>query len=242
MAFLRKFAPMKVSRYKVYVHTHTYTHSLLGLSGVDVCGKTAIIISNSSLDWHWEGFGLKLHVDNNTLPPGIKQCYLNISASLTGHYNFPKGDHLVSAVIWFRCEPPRKFAKSIKVELQHCACSHNTSKLNFVKAVCSQKDLPYAFKRVSRSSFSSHSSFGVLEVNSFSGLGIVQNGSEERNYLANFLYQEERLRPCFQLYFVITWNTLTHHLVSCNAQTIASITNSACLCLSLDCYKVLQRC
>ena len=110
--------------------------------------------------------------------------------------------------------------KSINVELQHCAYCYNASKLNFVKAVCSQKELPYEFKRVARSSFSSHSSFGVLEVNSFSGLAIVQKESEERNYLANFFYQEERFRPCFQLYFVITWNTLTHHSVSYNACVI----------------------
>ena len=179
-----------------------------------MCGVTAVTISNSSLDWHWEGFGLKLHIDADSLPPGIEQCRLNISASLAGHYQFPGGDHLVSAVIWFRCDPPCKFANPIKVELQHCACSHNTPKLSFVRALCSQKELPYVFKRAERSSFSSHSSFGVLEVNSFSGLAIVQSGSEERNYLANFFYQEERLRPCFQLYFVVTWNTVIHHNVS----------------------------
>ena len=181
---------------------------------------TAITISNSSLDWQWEGFGLKIFVDDNTLPPSIKNCHLSIYASLTGHYKFPEDSHLVSAVIWFRSEPLCRFVKPIKVELQHCACSHNTSKLNFVKALCSQSELPYVFKQVERSSFNSHSCYGVLQVNSFSGLAIVQKGLEERNYLANFFYQEERLRPCFQLYFVVTWNNVMHHNVSYNSTTI----------------------
>lgn len=141
-----------------------------GMLGVEVCGVIDITVSNSSLEWQWEGFGLKLHVDANTLPSGIEHCCLTVSASLAGQYKFPRDHHLVSAVIWFRCEPPCRFVKPIKVELQHCAYRYNISKLDFVKALCSQKELPYEFKRIARSSFSSHSCFGVLEVNSFSGL------------------------------------------------------------------------
>ena len=189
----------------------------IGLFGVNVCGSTAVLISDSSLKWHWEGYGLTLHVDDHTLPTDIEMCRINIIASLTGHYEFPEDNHLVSAIFWFRCEPPCGFAKPITVELQHCACSHNTSQLNFVKAVCSQKQLPYRFKRVEGGSFNKHSSFGVFKLNSFSALSITQEGSGERNYLANFLYEEERFRLCFHLYFVVTWNTITHNTVShCN--------------------------
>ena len=188
---------------------------MLGLSGVDICGATSIIINNSSLEWQWEGYGLKLHVGNDTLLAGIEQSHIYITASLTGHYEFPKDNYLVSAVFWFRCDPPCRFAKPITLELQHCACSHNTSKLNFVKAVCSQ-ERPYTFIRVAGGSFSSHSSFGILQLKSFSGLGVTQEGSEERDYLANFFYQEERIPKsvlCFHLYFVFTWDTDAHHKV-----------------------------
>ena len=190
----------------------------VGLSGVDVCGATSIIVTNSSLEWQWEGYGLKVHVGDDTLPAGIEQCRININASLTGHYEFPKDNHLVSAIFWFRCEPPCQFDEPITVELQHCACSHNKSKLNFVKAVCSQKERPYTFKRVARGSFSSHNSFGILQLKSFSGLGVAQEGSEERDYLANFFYKEERIPRtilCFHLYFAVTWNTATHYKVRC---------------------------
>ena len=186
----------------------------IGLPGVDVCGVTAITITNSSLEWQWEGHGLKIHVSENTLPPGIEQCHININASLAGHYEFPEDSHLVSAIFWIRCEPPCRFAKPITVEIQHCACSHNTLKLSFVKAKCTQEHLPYEFKLVENGSFNSHSNYGIVKVNSFSAFGITQNESGERNYLANFLYVEERLSLRFHLYFVVTWNTVIHDQVN----------------------------
>lgn len=191
----------------------------IGLSGVDVSGTTAIIISSSSLEWQWEEFGVKLHIMDNTLPSGIDQCLININASLSGHYKFSDSDNLVSAIIWFRCDPPCKLAKPITLELQHCACSSNTSKLSFVKAMCNQKDLPYTFKRCSGGYFSENSSFGVVDLYSFSALGIIQEGSEERSYLAALRYKEEHIQQfestvlCFHLYFFITWNTDAHQKV-----------------------------
>lgn len=177
---------------------------------------TALIISNSSLEWQWEGYGLKLHIDEGTLPPGIEQCHLNINASVTGLYKFPEDSYPVSAVFWIRCEPPCQFAKPITVQIQHCACSHNASRLTFVRAVCSQKERPFTFRKLVAGLFSSHSSFGVLELTKFSGLGITQESSEERNYLANILYKEERVPKSdlsFHLYFVVIWDTPVHQKV-----------------------------
>ena len=187
-----------------------------GLPGVDVCGTATVVINHSSLEWQWEKFGLKLHVRDNALPAGIEQCHININASLSGHYEFPDDHHLVSTIFWFQCDPPCTLAKSITVELQHCAISHNVSKLRFVKAVCTQEQLPYIFHSVARGSFSEHSYFGSLEMKRFSGVGIIQEGSPERKYLSTLLYKEERFHGsglCFLLYFVVTWNTVTHQTV-----------------------------
>ena len=188
--------------------------TVTGLPGVDVCGVTAIVITNSSQEWQWEGYGLKIHVGENTLPSDVEHCLITINASLTGQYEYPEDEYLVSAIFWFRCEPPCRFHKPITLELQHCAVSHNVSRLGFVKAVCTQKPLPYTFKHVKGGSFSSHSSFGVLELNSFSGTSITQKQSKEHKYLVHILYKEEKLRVCFNLYFVVTWNTITHKTVS----------------------------
>ena len=185
-----------------------------GLPGVDACGVASIVITNSSLKWQWEGYGLKIYVGDNILPIGVEQCHIDIYSSITGQYKFPEEEYPVSAIFWFRCKPPCKFAKPVTVELQHCALSHNMSKLGFVKAVCTQKQLPYTFRKVEGGSFSSYSSFGVIELNSFSGTGITQKKSKERKYLVNVLYKEEELRVCFNFYFVVTWNTNTHRTVS----------------------------
>ena len=167
----------------------------------------------------WEGFGLKLHIQEGSLPAGMEQCILQIKASLAGQYEFPENSHLVSAIFWLRCETVHKFTKPITVEIQHCAKSENVTSLNlgFVRAICSQKQLPYTFKQLPGGNFTSHSSYGVVEVNSFSGVGVVENGADSRNYLASVLYKEiSDLHTCciMEIYIVVIWNLDAHCTVS----------------------------
>ena len=111
-----------------------------------------------------------------------------------------------------------KFTKPVTVEMQHCARSENVAnlKLKFVRAVCSQKQLPYTFKELGED-FTRHSSYGVVEVNGFSGVAITQEGSEDRSYLVNLLYKEVKGHPtrCIvDVYIaVITWNVDSQHTV-----------------------------
>ena len=185
---------------------------------MEVCGeKTVVVYSSHPQQFTWEGFGLKLSIPKGSLPAGMQQCTINIKASLAGQYEFPDNHHLVSAVFWLRCEPPiDKFTRPVTVEIQHCARSENTSRLKFVSAVCSQKQLPYTFKQLS-GDFNSHSSYGVVELNSFSCLAVVQEGSEERNYLSSLLYKEiegHHTSCIVEIYTVITWNLDAHRYVS----------------------------
>ena len=187
------------------------------LHGVEVCGEQTIVVySSRAQQFTWEGFGLKLHFHEGSLPADMEQCTINIKASLTGQYEFPDNHHLVSTIFWLRCEPLCKFIKHIEVEVQHCARSENVSKLRFVRAVCSQKQLPYTFKQLG-GDFTSHSSYGVIELSSFSGLAVTQEGSEERNYLANLLYKEVKghhARCIVEIYIVVIWNVDAHRTVS----------------------------
>ena len=175
-----------------------------------------VVYSSCAQQITWEGFGLKLHICEGSLPAGMEQCTINIKASLAGHYEFPDNHHLVSAIFWLYCDPLCKFKKPVRVEIQHCARLENASKLNFVRAVCSQKQLPYTFKLLG-GNFTSHCSYGVIDVNSFSGLAVTQEGSEERNYLANLLFKEVKGRHTpviVELYFVVTCSTDAHRTVS----------------------------
>ena len=136
------------------------------LRGVEVCGEmTVVVYSSHAQQITWEGFGLKLHIQEGSLPEGMEKTSIQIRASWAGQYEFPENSHLVSAIFWLRCENVREFMKPITVEIQHCAKSENITNLNlsFVRAVCSQKQLPYTFKQLPRGNFTSHSSWTTLE-------------------------------------------------------------------------------
>ena len=196
---------------------YTLSTAAWDLRGVEVCGENTVVVKSSHAEQiSWEGFGIKLHVHKGSLPAGVEQCTISIKASLAGQYEFPENSHLVSAVYWLLCEPMCKFTKPITVEIQHCARSENVANVKFVRAVCSQKQLPYTFKQL-RGNFTSHSSYGVTELNSFSGLAITQEGSKERNYLANLLSKEVkgRLAPVtVEIFFVVICSTDIHRTVS----------------------------
>ena len=183
------------------------------LRDVEICGEVSVVAtSHAQRQFEWEGYGLKLSIHKGSLPAGVEQCIISIKASLTGRYEFPKNCYLVSAIFWFRCETVREFVKPIIVELQHCAKMENTSNhnLSFVRAVCSQKQLPYTFKQLPGGNFISHSSYGVIELNSFSGVGVTREATEEREYYSRLVYLVQRS----EVHFIVTWNVDAHLTVS----------------------------
>ena len=194
------------------------------LRGVEVCGEmTVVVYSSHAQQITWEGFGLKLHIQEGSLPAGMNKVEVNIKASLAGQYEFPENSHLVSAIFWLRCEDVHEFMKPITVEIQHCAKSENVTNLNlsFVRAVCSQKQLPYTFKQLPRGNFTSHSSYGVIELNSFSGVGITQEGSEDREYCSQLFYLGQP--SLCKIHFVISWNLEAHLTVSRKCSVLSMV-------------------
>ena len=189
-----------------YMSTATWN-----LRGVEVYREiTVVVYSSHDQPITWEGFGLRLLFQKGSLPAGMEQCTINVKASLAGQYEFPKNSHLVSAVFWFRCETVRKFTRPITVEMQHCVKSQKVINLNFVRAVCSQKQLPYTFKQLPGGNFISQSSYGLIELNSFSGVAVIKKGPVERQYRSKLFY----LVQCNEIHFIVTWNTEAHLTVS----------------------------
>ena len=186
----------------------------VGLRGVEVSADTTIVISNNPLDFEWKGFGLKLHIPKGCLPAGMEQCTIKIKASLAGQYEFPENCHLVSAIFWLHCEPKCRFTVPISMEIPHCARPENTSKLSFVKAFCSQKYLPYTFRQLGGGCFTSSSSYGIIEIDSFSGTGVTQNGPpEDREYIAQLFYLRQTI-SVYEIHLVVIWNLEAHLTVS----------------------------
>ena len=178
---------------------------------MEVCGEMSVVVSNShNQRVTWEGFGLKLFIEENSLPADVAECEIHIKASLAGQYEFQESTHLVSAIFWLRCEPMCKFTKPITVELQHCAKLENVANLNlkFARAFCNATRLPYVFKPIG-GDFGSHSSYGVIQLNGFSGLAITQEGSDERQYCSKLFYISKYFSG-HQIDLVVMWDTEAH--------------------------------
>ena len=176
-----------------------------------------MVVTNKPQCFVWQGYGLKLVFPEGCLPAHTTRCTIRILASLSGQYQFPEDSYPVSAIFWLCCEPRCNFAKPVSMEIQHCAIKENISKLYFAKALCSPQKLPYCFKESSAPSFSKNSSYGVVELDRFSGGTILQTGSEDREYVAKSFHQSLMLSPTISTHnidLVVTWNSEPHLTVS----------------------------
>ena len=179
-------------------------------------------MTNNADEFRWKKYGLTLHICENSLPKDVEKCTISIKASVAGQYQFPENFHLVSAIFWFRPKPMCKFTKSITMEMEHCAKSENFAKLSFMRANCTQEKLPYTFKKIG-GHFTSERHIGSIELNGFSGEGIVQevppNKHKDsvqylRKYSAMIFHCIHQKSISYRIDFVVTWNTKTHLAVS----------------------------
>ena len=169
------------------------------LRGADVIGETSLLVTNKAQTFQWTGCGLKVHVPQGCVPTELQECRVNVKAALTGQFEFPKGSELVSAVYWFYS--PQKFSNPVSVAIQHCAKQSVSSTLSFVKAMCSQKELPYKFQPLQGGVFTSHSSYGSISLTQFSGVAVTQEGGEQL-YCGRLYYMGRSIN--WKVHFVIT--------------------------------------
>ena len=167
-------------------------------------GETSFIIfANRPRSFHWAGYGLKLHIPQEALPANVEECRLLIKVGLSGKFALPPDLSLMSAIYWLDTEPRCKFSKPIALEVQHCANHTQSSKLSFVHAKCSQKELPYSLKILEEGVFSPYTSYGSIQLNHFSFAAVAGNG--EPQYCARLYYTVNDLTTR-TAHFVITKN------------------------------------
>ena len=172
-------------------------------------------VTNLAQYFYWSGYGFKLNIPPGSLPADVDKCVLHIFVSLAGQYQLPDSEmQLVSAIFWVRPDPLCRFRQQLTVEIQHCAKMTSSTKLTFVRAVCSQKSLPYTFTKVEEGSgsFSMMSSYGLLQVNHFSGYAVAGENIE-REYVASLFHQRENPWN-IDIHFVVTWDDEAHFKVS----------------------------
>jgi len=176
---------------------------------MDVVGVPSFLITNQAQTFHWAGYGLKLHIPQGSLPTGLEECRIYIKVGLSGEFEFPQDTSLVSAVYWIDSKPRRRFAQPIRMELQHCSKSNQSSKLSIVHAKCSQETLPYTFTRMEEGEFKL-SSYGSIHLSHFSLIAVTAN---EPQYCAGLYYISRGCTTC-KVCFVITKNLEAYKTVS----------------------------
>ena len=181
-----------------------------------MAGEAEFTVSTEGGSFHWKGYGLRLHVPKGSLPAGMGECKINIRVSLSGQFQLPEGSDLLSPVFWISA--PCKFIKSVTLEIQHCALAEDEaslSNLGFVFTKCSQSDLPYRFKQVGGGVFTKHSTFGSIQLEHFSGVGVAGSEETPRSYCAHLYHTMEGLHDWI-FYFVITQDLDAKNTVHCS--------------------------
>ena len=167
---------------------------------MDVVAETSFEVTNESLDFQWQSYGLMLHFPQDSLPPDCKSCILEIKATISGSSELPEGCEIVSGIYWIYC--PIHFSKPVTMKLQYDGTG--TEGLSFVRAACTQKQLPHRFRRIEGGLFPSDSPYCSLSVSQFSGWGIISRlRSRPRRYTAEVHYCSAS-RNLWTVLFVIT--------------------------------------
>ena len=168
-------------------------------------GETEFHVPTRGGSFEWKGYGLRLHVPKGSLPAEVGECRINIRASLFGQFQFPEDSDLLSPVFWLSA--PDEFTKPVTLEIQHCALREDEAALSsnpsFVSAKCSQKKPPYKFRQVDGGVFTTHSSYGSIQLSHFSGFGITGRKRTPRSYCAH-LYHTMKQMYDWRYYFVLT--------------------------------------
>lgn len=183
------------------------------LHGLDIIGETSLLVTNKSQNFHWAGYGMKLHVPESSLPAGVEECRIDIKAALTGQFGFPERTVLVSAM--YHIHSKVQFSKPLTLEIQHCAKTPDLdAKLEFVVAKHTQ-ELPYSFSALPSGVFTPYSSYGSIHLSGFSLFGIIlkwlssllpQAGPTLKSYCAHVYYTKANKANAWLVHFSVTLN------------------------------------
>ena len=161
------------------------------------------IVGDRPQVFHWEKYGFKMSVPQGSLEAS-ETCDVAFKAIAHGQFEFPENTQLVSGV--YAIYMPRKLLQLATIEVEHCVRLKSTeqcNRLSFVRAYCTQKDLPYTFKALKGGHFSPDSSVGKISLSRFSQVAITQEVStndtavldDDHTYLAHVNHYLINLQP-----------------------------------------------
>ena len=197
---------------------YIYSHSDY-LRGVEVIAHTSFIYNGRAQSFKWRGYGFKIHIPDNALPPGAEKCEICVKASLSGQFQLPEGMELVSGIYWV--STPNMFTKPVTIEIQHCSVreehAQHLPSLTYIVAKCTHENLPYNFKILSGGVFSASSQYGSIKLTQFSAFGItsllrlpsLMQWLPTRSYCAR-LYYCKNGNYSWEVCFTIVWDLELH--------------------------------
>ena len=147
------------------------------LYGVHIAEKKLFYIQgNEAQSFCWEEYGLRLHSSKNTTSLS-DTCEVAITVLVGGHFKFPKGTTLASAVYAISVAKP--LLKPLTLEIQHCVnlqTQIQANCLHFVRASLTPSTLPYEFTLLDGGQFHPRSRYGFITCNHFC---LVSIGAEQ---------------------------------------------------------------
>ena len=178
-------------------------------------GKAEFTVFSQGGLVEWKGYGLRIEIPSGSFQPGVRECRINISASFSGQFLLPDESDLLSPIFWISASC--KLTKPVTLEIQHCTLRKEEpmlSKLSFVSTKCSQRDLPYRFTQVDGGVFTTHSSYGRIQLNHFSGNAVAGKKNTPRSYCGHLYYTMKQISD-WRCYFVITQDLDAKNTVHC---------------------------
>ena len=131
---------------------------------IKVAGKNLFVIEGDKPQMlSWEKFGLKIHVEKNSLS-AWETSEVTVAALVGGKFKFPKNTVLVSAVYAVTVSKP--LLKPLRLEMEHCVDLTGrpglSKYLKFAIAPVSTPSLPYQFGIIEGQEFRSDSQYGCI--------------------------------------------------------------------------------
>lgn len=138
------------------------------------------VITNKSDVFNY--FGLKIFVEENSLPEDVDKCVLHVSFDSSTHLKIPAQFKLISSIYQLECKPNIYFKKPLEMQMEHCVTVDPDCLANFVFA--QQTSENKEFEILKDGSFSVGKIYGSIKLSHFCKVCALFR--ETRNFICHF--------------------------------------------------------
>ena len=134
-----------------------------------------VIAGNEAQEFHWKGFGFKLHVPMSALKSGVRDCTIHVKAFLPNNYlELPQNTQFVSAIYHISMSSPNTLRKAVDIEIEHCCklVEANQEMPWFVTSTSALWESP-SFSYIDGGNFSNENTYGRIVLHHFSWFAIM---------------------------------------------------------------------